>query len=129
MAVRMTAKEARAAGIKPPARTKYRSRKTVVDGITFDSKKEADYYIELKLRQRAGEIASFELQPAFILQEGFRTKNGKKEREIRYKADFRVVYPDGREEIVDTKGYRTKEYLLKRKMLLFRYPEINFVEA
>lgn len=40
-----------------------------------------------------------------------------------------MVYPDGREEIVDTKGYKTKEYLLKRKMLLFRYPEINFIEA
>lgn len=129
MAAKMTVRQARAAGVKPPARSKYRSRKTVVDGITFDSAKEAKYHIELKLRQKAGEIASFELQPTFILQEGFRTKNGKKEREIRYKADFRVVYPDGREEIVDTKGYKTKEYLLKRKMLLFRYPEINFVEV
>lgn len=124
----MTTKQARAEGVKPSG-SKYRSRKTEVDGITFDSAKEAKYYIELKLRQKAGEIASFELQPTFILQEGFRTKNGKKEREIRYKADFRVVYLDGREEIVDTKGYKTKDYLLKRKMLLFRYPEINFVEV
>lgn len=124
----MTTKQARAEGVRPSG-SKYRSRKTVVDGITFDSKKEAEYYIGLKLRQKAGEIASFELQPTFVLQEGFQPKIGKKVQAIKYKADFRVVYPDGREEIVDTKGYRTKEYLIKRKMLLYRYPGINFVEA
>lgn len=113
---------------EPAAKNKYHNRKTTLDGITFDSQKEANYYCQLLLRQRAGEITSFELQPEFVLQDGF-THEGHKIRPITYRADFKIQYPDGREQVVDVKGKKTKEYMLKKKMLLARYPEIWFTEA
>lgn len=113
---------------EPPKKHKYNARKTVVDGITFDSKREAEYYCELKLRVRAGEVEWFELQPEFLLQEGF-TYRGKRHREIKYIADFKIGYPDGRIEVVDVKGHKTKEYQLKKKLLLAKYPDINFREV
>ena len=58
------------------ARNKYGARKTVIDGITFDSKREAIRYQELKLLERAGEIKDLELQPKYILQPKY-CKNGK----------------------------------------------------
>ena len=64
----------------------------------------------------------FELQPSFKYK-------GKTIRAIKYIADFVITYPDGKTEVVDTKGYRTKDYLLKRKMLLHKYPDINFKEV
>jgi len=67
------------------------------------------------------------LQPEFILREGY-VRNGKKVGAIVYRADLKVVYPNGYEVIINTKGYRTKEYKLKNKILLARYPNINFVE-
>lgn len=112
----------------PAPKSKYNNRKTILDGITFDSQKEADYYCQLLLRQRAGEIKGFELQPEFILQEGF-THEGHKVRPIIYRADFRINYPDGREQVVDVKGKKTKEYQLKKKMLLKKYPGIWFTEV
>lgn len=97
-------------------RSKYGNIKTVVDGITFDSKKEAEYYGVLKLRQAAGEIASFELQPKFQLLE-----KSPDMKAVIYKADFRVVYPDGKSEIVDVKGYMTDVYKIKRAWLWQRH--------
>ncbi len=111
-----------------PKKHKYNARKTVVDGITFDSQREADYYCELKLLVRAGEVEWFELQPEFVLQEAF-THHGKKYREIKYVADFIIGYPDGRVEIVDVKGRKTREYQMKKKMLLKKHPNINFREV
>jgi len=105
---------------------KYHNRKPEVDGITFDSQKEADYYCDLKLLKKAGKIKDFELQPKFWLlspEEDRVTGRG-----IYYRADFRVKYPDGREEIIDTKGYKTQVYKLKKKLLLAKYPGINFKE-
>jgi len=113
---------------QPPKKSKYHACRTEIDGIKFDSKREAQYYAELKLRQRAGEITGFALQPEFVLQEGY-VRNGKNVRPIIYRADFKVLYPDGREEIVDVKGYRTREYKNKIKMLLKKYPEIWFTEV
>lgn len=104
--------------------SKYGSRKIEVDGHVFDSKREAAYYQELKLRKRVGEIKDFKLQPEFLLLEGF-TKNGKRYRPIKYIADFKVIYPDGRVEIVDVKGVRTKEFQIKRKLFEYRYPELT----
>ena len=109
-------------------KSKYGSRKVTVDGIKFDSQKEARKYSELKLLKRAGEIKDFELQPEFELQPGYRDKCGKKIRAIKYRADFKVIYPDNKVEYIDTKGYRTQVYLIKKKMLLYKYPDINFIE-
>jgi hypothetical protein len=110
---------------RPPG--KYGARKTVLDGITFASVKESRRYSELKLLQRAGEISGLELQPVFMLQEGF-THGGKKHRPITYRADFRYV-EKGVVVVEDSKGFSNPLYLLKKKLLLCRYPDINFVES
>lgn len=125
---RISKAQARALGINVPGPNKYGARKVTVDGITFDSKKEARKYQELKLLKRAGEIKDFELQPEFVLLEGFQDLNGTWHRPIKYRADFRVTYPDGRVVVIDTKGYRTKDYAIKKKMFLYQYPDIEFME-
>lgn len=94
--------------IKP---SKYRNVKTVVDGITFDSKAEARYYGELKLLQAAGEVRYFLRQTPFHLPGG-----------VTYRADFLVFYPDGREAVVDVKGVITKEFAIKKKLVEATYP-------
>lgn len=105
--------------------SKYNSRKTEVSGITFDSKKEAGRYQELLLLAQAGEIKDLKLQPEFTLQEAFTTPQGERVRAVKYRADF--SYSRRVKEGVDTrwervvedvKGVRTKEYQLKRKLML-----------
>lgn len=91
---------------KTNKKAKYRSYKTSVDGHTFDSLKEANYYNELKLRLKANDIKGFCLQPTFILAPG-----------LKYKADFIVFHNDGTYDIIDVKGYKTKEYIAKKKVL------------
>ena len=104
---------------------KYNNKKTIVDGIKFDSEMESHYYIYLKHLKEIGEIVDFVLQPTYLLQEGFNL-NGKRIRAITYKADFKVIYKDGHEEVIDVKGKLTEEFKIKRKMLLYRYRDINF---
>ena len=104
--------------------SKYNARKTSVDGHTFDSKAEGNYYLILKEKQRRGEIESFKLQPKYILQDGFR-KNGKKYQPITYKADFEVYYPDGEIEVIDVKGVQTEAFKIKAKMFERRYPDLT----
>lgn len=130
---RLSLKVARALGIDlGPGESKYKARKTVVDGISFDSRKEANKYCELKLLKQAGVIADFELQPEFELQPGYQDREGKWVRPIVYRADFKVTYPDGREVVIDvkpSKDFQTKEYRLKKKMLLYHYPDLIFEEC
>lgn len=107
--------------------SKYHNKKTEIDGILFDSKREAEYYQELKLMQHSVDgVKSFTLQPEFILQEEYE-KDGKKYRPIIYRADFDVTYYDGRREIVDVKGMRTKDWKLKAKMFDYKYPNLTLV--
>lgn len=117
-------------GYRPRGATfsKFGNVKTEVDGIKFDSKAEADYYCGLKMIKRVGEISEIELQPTFTLQEKFVTNSGKKIGALKYKADFKVFYSDGRIEIVDVKGMETAVYKLKRKLFLSAFPELSFVE-
>lgn len=107
--------------------TKFNNQKTDVDGIRFDSRKEAKYYEDLLWLQRTGTVKSIELQPEFVLQPGYE-REGKKIRPIIYRADFKVTEADGHIYYVDTKGMRTQVYLLKKKMLLYKYPDIDFRE-
>ena len=104
---------------------KYNNKKTIVDGIKFDSEMESHYYIYLKQLKEIGEVVDFILQPTYLLQEGFNL-NGKRIRPITYKADFKVIYKDGHEEVIDVNGKLTEEFKIKRKMLLYRYRDINF---
>lgn len=98
---------------------KYHNRKTIVDGEVFDSGKEAVRYQELKLLQRAGEITNLNRQTPFGLLP--KQYDGKKvaEREVKYIADFTYFTKDGEFVVEDTKGVRTKEYILKRKLMLY----------
>ena len=111
--------------------SKYRNNKTEVDGMVFDSRKEAYYYKKLKLMLLAGEISNlrtqvtYELVPAIWRDEVKHLKTKDKivkklvQRAINYIADF--VYTStatGEECVIDCKGFRTKEYLIKKKMML-----------
>ena len=82
---------------------KYHAKKTIIDNITFASIKESERYSELKLLQASGIIKSFTCQPSFTLQEGYKRKDGKRIRAIKYVGDFEVEYPDGHVEIEDVK--------------------------
>lgn len=109
--------------------SKYHNKIAYYDGIAFDSIKERDYYADVLLPLKwAGEIKSIDMQVSFVLQPPFK-HGGKTIKGIKYVADFVITYPDGRKKVIDTKGYRTKEYQLKRKILLYKYPEIDFEEA
>lgn len=108
--------------------SKYNSRKVMIDNIKFDSRLEANYYNRLKLLQKTREIKSFELQPVFILQDAY--KRGKREvRPITYIADFLVIYPDGRQEIIDCKGMKTEVYKIKKKLFEYKYPDLEIIEV
>lgn len=96
---------------------KYRNKKTVIEGITFDSKKEAKRYGELRLLERAGEIDTLTLQPKFTLIPTQRRADGKAERSVVYIADF-MYRENGQFIVEDTKGFRTPDYIIKRKLLL-----------
>lgn len=103
------------------ARNKFGNRKTVVDGITFDSRAEAKYYEQLKWLKKAKQIKDFKLQPKFLLQESFK-KNGNTIRKIEYKADFEIHNLDGSVEIIDVKGVETEAFKIKKKLFEKRYP-------
>lgn len=105
---------------KPKKRAKYNNEKTWVDGVCFDSKKEADYYQDLKLLHQAGEILGFCRQPEFILVDG-----DVEDRAITYRADFIVFHLDGTGEIIDTKGYESGQWKRTEKMFRLRYPELR----
>lgn len=109
---------------------KYHAKRFYVDGIPFDSKKEGIRYRELLLSERAGEITNLERQVKFILipaqreadQPGKRggIKNGKLiEREVAYYADFVYLDKSGNLIVEDTKGMKTKDYIIKRKLMLY----------
>lgn len=102
-----------------PRGNKYHNKKTMVDGVLWDSKKEAAFYQELKLRQKARDIASFKYKERIILQPSFRL-GGKTIREITYTPDF-IVFGDGYVEFVDVKGVRTATFDLKWKMLQYKH--------
>ena len=114
---------------KKKTTNKYGNNKCVVDGITFDSTFEGKRYQLLKLLELSGAIKDLQLQVPFELLPSFK-RNGKTIRKITYIADF--VYIDtksGATIVEDTKGCVTKEYAIKRKLLLYKYPDITFREV
>jgi hypothetical protein len=111
MTQRMSAAEFKATTEKPK-RSKYGNTPVTIDGIRFDSKREAAYYSELKLRQKAGEVMDVELQRPFSLL----GKSG--ELMSVYKCDFAFWdLVEDRFRVIDVKGFETKEFKLKRKMM------------
>ena len=108
---------------------KYRNKKVTQNGITYDSRKEAQRHVVLKMMERSGRISDLQTQVRFVLVPaqyepdtiGVRggVKRGKLlEREVSYVADF-VYTEDGKTVVEDTKGFKTKEYIIKRKMMLY----------
>ena len=123
----LTPKEARAAGIDVPARSKYHNQKTEYAGHIFHSKAEAQRYMWLKAEQEAGRIHDLTCQPRFKLQDAFR-HNGKTVQAIFYIADFMYIR-DNRYVVEDVKGTRTTEYKIKHKLFLAKYRDkYEFVE-
>lgn len=102
--------------------TKYNNKKVTVNGQVFDSKKEANRYKELLMLEKAGAIKDLRMQVKFTLIPAQRDEATGKvvERECSYKADF-VYEEDGKTVVEDVKGFRTKEYIIKRKLMMWRY--------
>lgn len=100
---------------------KYGNKKITVDGMTFDSKREYSRYCELKLLGKAGEIKNLQTQVKYILIPAQKHNGKVVERECSYIADF--VYQNKAGELIveDTKGFKTKEYRIKRKLMLHIY--------
>lgn len=117
--------------IRNKCSNKYGSKKIEIDGIVFDSKKEAKRYQELSLLEKAGAIQDLQRQVKYVLipaqyetierysKTGKRLKDSKKciERECAYYADF-VYQQNGKTVVEDTKGMRTTEYIIKRKLMM-----------
>ena len=121
--------------------SKYHSRKTVVDGMVFDSRKEAARYRELKLLERAGLIRDLERQVKFVLipeqrepdtidysksKHGRRVRGRIIERECAYIADFRYFDCEADKVIIeDVKGLKSgtayEVFKIKRKLMLYLY--------
>lgn len=116
--------------------SKYGSRKQTVSGITFDSRKEARRFQELRLLEQAGEISDLRLQvkfqlippqraPSFEVYKSGPNKGRRKpgkllEHECSYIADF-VYIKNGETVVEDSKGFKTDVYIIKRKLMLERY--------
>lgn len=102
---------------------KYKNKKVILDDYVFDSIQESRRYKELKLLLRAGEIKDLELQPRFLLQEGFK-KNGKTYRKIEYVADFKYI-ENSKTIVEDVKGIQTDVFKIKHKLFEKKYPELE----
>lgn len=98
--------------------SKYHSRKAVVDGIQFDSRKEANRFCELRLLERVGKITGLQRQVKFELIPSQRIDGKVAERACSYVADF-VYMQDGKKVVEDTKGFKTADYIIKRKLMLW----------
>lgn len=112
------------------ARSKYNvssdKTKRTYDGIVFDSELECRFYKEfIKPKYDSGEIINFELQKKYILQEKFK-HNGKTVLPITYVADFYIEYANGKVEVIDTKGMPDAKSIIKRKMMWYLYPTLDF---
>lgn len=110
---------------------KYRNKKVVRNGITYDSQKEANRHAVLKLLERSGKIRDLQRQVKFVLipaqyepdtvgKRGGVKKGKLIERECSYIADF-VYEENGKKAVEDTKGFRTADYKIKRKLMLFMH--------
>lgn len=126
MVQRMTIAEFRKSrGGKGPSReartpkvNKYRAEKVTVHGITFDSKREAARYQELRLLERAGAITDLQLQVAIPLMGRDGPLKGISGRALTYRADFTYFETASSRNVVeDCKGFKTRDYLLKRSIL------------
>ena len=109
---------------------KYGARKTERFGIMFDSRKEAERYMDLRAMLDAGDISDLKLQPRFLIIDRFTDRTGKRHRETHYSADFQYTLPNGQVVVEETKGNSRKaasrDFGLRWKLVVQRYPDIEF---
>lgn len=103
-------------GVKP---SKYGNKKVVIDGITFDSKKEGERYRQLKMLERAGKVSNLALQPSFELAPAV-SMDGKLKKPLRYIADFSYI-ENGKIVTEDVKGMKTDVYIIKKHLMKHLY--------
>lgn len=105
-----------------PKANKYQAQKCEFNGEKFDSRKELQRWLELRLLERSGEITDLRRQVAFELIPAQRDEKGKcLERACIYICDFLYKDKDGQTVVEDTKGIRTTEYIIKRKLMLYMH--------
>ena len=92
-------------------RHKYFAKPTTEDGIRFASKKESRYYLQLQMAQKSGELLFFLRQTPFHLPGN-----------VRYVVDFTEFWKDGTVRFTDVKGFKTRSYLTKKKMVEALFP-------
>ena len=120
-------------GVLEKSSSKYHNEKIKYKGETFDSRKEFDYYLILKDREKRGEIYGLERQKSIEIQPSFKTPDGETVRAITYIADFvykerigsrkvddKIISDDIIVHVVDVKGYKTEIYKLKKKLLAYK---------
>ncbi len=95
----------------PRQKHKFSAERTELDGIKFPSKKEKNYYAQLLVRQRIGEVVFFLRQVPFHLPGG-----------TKYVVDFQEFMADGTVRFVDVKGFQTKEFIRAKKQVEAMYP-------
>lgn len=102
------------------------TEKRTCDGIIFDSILEMKYYRDVLCPLvKSGDVVNYELQKPYELQPKF-IHNNKTVQPVRYVADFFIVYKDGHEEVIDTKGCPDSVAILKRKLFWYHYPTVNY---
>lgn len=109
--------------MKDDKKSKYHAEKMTVtlrngETHTFDSKREWKRYNDLAMMEQAGEIQDLRLQVTFPLIPSIKRSDGKTERGISYRCDF-MYQKNGQTIVEDTKGFRTKEYKIKKKLMLW----------
>ncbi len=100
---------------------KYGAKKTIFNGLKYDSRGEAGYAGELNIRFKIGEISKIERQVTFPLY----GKNGG--RVATHRVDFLVTFPDSHKEVHEYKGFATQEWKIKRDLFVDNYPDIQYV--
>lgn len=106
---------------------KFGAKKTIIDGIKFDSKREAAYYGQLKIMKRGGLIQSFERQISFdLLAAGLDPRTETYPCVAKHIVDFLVTMIDGRQEVHEVKGMETAIWRLKVKIFKANYPDIKY---
>lgn len=101
-------------------RRKYANEITVVDGITFDSRAEANRWVELRWMEDEGRITGLQRQVPFELVPACKRPSGGEEKAVTYIADF-LYYRDRRTIVEDVKGASPDVWILKRKLMLWRH--------
>jgi len=99
---------------------KYNNKKCEYNGINFDSQMELKFYLHLLELQKDGIVREIHLQPVYELLGAYEIE-GKKVRPINYKADFKVIYENDYEEVIDIKGFTTADFLIKKKLFEYNY--------